>query len=184
MSDETTPATRSAPTGILRLLGLTVAGVLAVGVAACGSDDVAESLAERLAGDGTEVDIDSESGSMDITTDDGNMSMGSGELPADWPAEIPLPDDFSVEMGFQASNEDGQTFTVMGTTSDDPQTVFEQVSEEFTSSGWDEQHSGTTNFDGNTASNAMFDNGTWTVAFGTNSSDDEVTVSYTVVPSG
>ena len=82
-----------------------LAGLAALALAGCGgitdsiTENVVEEVAEQAASvDGQDVDIDfdadGETGSINVTGPDGEqLSIGAGgDLPQDFPADIPLPD--------------------------------------------------------------------------------------------
>lgn len=104
--------------------GLVGAGLLFT--AGCGnaSDKTAEKVAEQIAkangASGVDVDIDSDGGGVKVTTDDGTFSAngdsidvqssdgafsGGSKVPAEWPKEVPLPDD--LEVGFGGTQKEG-----------------------------------------------------------------------------
>lgn len=85
---------------------------LAFGLTGCGkaaeklSEKAAEKAIENAAGGNAKVDIDD--GTVKIETDDGSFHAGGGEIPADWPSDIPLPGSYEV-MNVVTSSADGGT---------------------------------------------------------------------------
>lgn len=72
---------------------LLVSGVLAL--AACSpGEELAEQIAESQEGVG-DVEIDEDSGEVSVEGDEGSATFGGGELPDDFP--IDMPDDGSVQ---------------------------------------------------------------------------------------
>ena len=79
---------------------------------------------------GGNVDIDtSGDGSVDIETEDGSMSLGTGEIPDEWPEEIPLPDDLVVQSGTTMDATDGRLVSIIGTTDETPQALLASMKE-------------------------------------------------------
>ncbi len=152
---------------------------LVVGTAACGgssdedaadqaADELAEQLAEAGSGGEADVDIDSESGQVDVQTEDGDMSFGEGtELPEDFPSDIPLPADYELTSAMSTSSSGSEGWTIGGNLPGADDATFEDLVGEFTSAGWTETSKTTSESEGGTASTAMFDNGTWQVLFST-----------------
>jgi hypothetical protein len=94
-------------------------------LAGCGA--AAEKASEQLTEEAIEsqtggnVDIDtSGDGSVEIETEDGSMSFGTGEVPADWPEDIPLPDELVVQTGTTSAADDGELVAIIGTSADAP----------------------------------------------------------------
>jgi hypothetical protein len=80
-----------------------LAAAAAFGMAGCGlgqqaAETAAEQLAEQQLGDGSNVEIN-EDGSVKIEGEDGTFEAGTGNLPEGWPADVPVPDGFTVYGG-------------------------------------------------------------------------------------
>lgn len=163
---------RSAVLRVLAPVALCVA--LGAGTVACGggndedaANDAADELAEKLAesgNDDADVDIDSESGQVDVSTPDGDMSFGDGtELPDDFPDDIPLPPGY--ELTSAMSNTDGASsgWSITGTVPDADDGTFDDLVAAFTSAGWTKSSDASSETGGGTASTAMLDNATWQV---------------------
>ncbi|MEI2698463.1 MAG: hypothetical protein V9E94_08965 [Microthrixaceae bacterium] len=138
------PATRSRQR-TRTLAGVAVAGVIALGLGACGggsddSSDAADELAEKLAEAGSgdaDVDIDSETGQVDVSTPDGDMSFGSGaELPDDFPDGIPFPEGSEITSTLNSTDGGVKTWSAMGTLADADDSTFDEVVALFTDDGW------------------------------------------------
>ena len=98
---------------------------LALAVAGCGSvsDQVAESVADgavdQLAGE--DVDIDMDDQGLSVESSEGSLSVG-GEIPADFPDTVPLPEDHTVVSVVEQDGGDGQ---ILGVQVQTPGTVTE-----------------------------------------------------------
>lgn len=148
---------------------------LGTGTLACGggsddesaneaADQLAEQIAESGAGDDADVDIDSETGQVDVSTEDGDMSFGEGtELPEDFPADIPLPQDYELTSAMSTDTGDATGWTISGELPDADDSTFDDLVAEFTSAGWSKSSDATTEVDGGTSGTAMLDDGTWQV---------------------
>jgi hypothetical protein len=72
--------------GRLRLL---LAATMVLGLVACSpGDELAEQIAESQEGVG-DVEIDTDTGEVSVETEDGSFTIGGGEIPADWPVDVP-----------------------------------------------------------------------------------------------
>ena len=101
------------------------------------ADQLAEQIAESGAGDDADVDIDSETGQVDVSTEDGDMSFGEGtELPEDFPADIPLPQDYELTSAMSTDTGDATGWTISGELPDADDSTFDDLVAEFTSAGW------------------------------------------------
>jgi hypothetical protein len=152
---------------------------LVIGATACGgsssedvadqtADELAEKLAEAGSGGDADVDIDSESGQVDVQTEDGDMSFGEGtELPDDFPSDVPLPADYELTSSMSNSSAGSEGWTISGSLTGATDSTFEDLVGEFTSAGWTETSKTTSASEGGMASTALLDNGTWQVLVST-----------------
>lgn len=62
-----------------------------------------------------QMDFDEEDGMTVISTPEGEMVIGSGELPADWPASVPVPAGLAIDSSTSMDSPDGRSFLVGGT---------------------------------------------------------------------
>ncbi len=116
---------------------------LVLTAAACGddggspSDNAIEELIESQGGG--EVDIDSEDGEVTIESEDGSFTASSsGDLPEEWPGDVPLPDDLAIESSSRIADGStgGALLSVSGTTSMSIEEIQELYSSEL--EGWTE----------------------------------------------
>ena len=173
-STEPTTSTRRSTRRTARAVApLAMCLAVALGASGCGGSDddsasnAADELTEKLAESGTggeaDVDIDSESGQVDVSTDSGDMSIGEDTtLPDDFPEDVPLPADYELTSAMTSSG-DTSGWTIAGTLPDADDTTFDALVAEFTGAGWTSISDASTETGGGTASTAMLDNGTWQV---------------------
>lgn len=170
------------PFRLLAVVGA-VAAVAAVG--ACSSESVSDRLAEeiiqRSTDEDVDVDFDSDAGRVDVSTPDGSFSFGGGELPADWPSEVPLPKDYEVVSSLELSESGSNVFSVVLQAKRSAQEEFDELADAFLDRGWNELRRSTGSFDGVTTSSASFENSDWNVELGINEGDEGTIVSYTVI---
>lgn len=166
-----------------------------VAVTGCGTDKLADKASEKAAekilesagGEDVDIDIDQDSGKATFRDADGStFSIGGGDLPEDWPEEVPLPDGFTLEGSFSGVDDGQANFTVSGTLSGDPTEHFGALVDAFENDGWTEQHRSTTDASGSSMSSATYVNDTWTVTVlltaDDGDGDESIGVVYTVMP--
>lgn len=66
--------------------------------------------------------VTADDSTLNADTDDGSMQLGS-QIPDDFPASIPLPDDLVVESGVTYTEGQSTTWQIVGTTSGEDQVV-------------------------------------------------------------
>lgn len=66
-----------------------------------------------------EVDLGGADGQTVISTPDGEMVIGAGELPDGFPESVPLPRDLAIESVVSMDGDQGTAFTVTGQVQDD-----------------------------------------------------------------
>lgn len=100
---------------------LLMTGSLVLGGAACSklSDKAADKFVEKgiEAAGGGDVDINSDDGSFKMETEDGSMSFGTGEIPENWPDDVPFPDGFEADGSWSTSSDGSDSIMVTGATS-------------------------------------------------------------------
>ncbi len=176
MRTPTTAATHRSTRPGARRVAMVAAGVLLVTAVGCGgsgdedsantaADELAEQIAESGGGKDTDVDIDSESGQIDVTTEDGEMSFGEAtELPGDFPVDdVPLPDGAQLTSAMSSGSGDSAGWTVIGDLPDATDSTYDELVARFTGAGWTTTSDSSSDTGGGTASTAMLDNGTWQV---------------------
>jgi hypothetical protein len=185
MDDRRTPPTSPTPSNgavrdrrhrLVRAVAPLALGLaLAATAPACGRDDpdegandaadqLAEQIAESGAGKEADVDIDSSSGQVDVSTDEGQMSFGEQtELPADFPAEVPLPERYELTSAMTDTAGGVGGWTVIGDLPDASGDTYDAVLSRFTDAGWTTTSSSSSDTGGGTVSTAMLEDGRWQV---------------------
>jgi hypothetical protein len=108
-----------------------------------------------------EVVMESDGEQTVIQSEDGEMIIGSssGDLPDDFPPEIPMPDDIAIEYTQSMSLEEGQSFVLGGEVDGDVADVLDDYVAALESAGFTQLQL-TTMPDGGFFA---YDNGTWAV---------------------
>lgn len=164
------PTGRPVPRRRAVATSLALAAVLGAGTVACGggedtADDAADEIAEQLAESGSGVDdveIDSDTGEVQVETEDGSFSTGS-ELPDDFPEDVPLPEGAEITGAFSSDSGGDQGWNVSGTLPGADEGTFDEIVSMFRDDGWDVTNEVTSESDAGTSSSAIVDNGTWNV---------------------
>lgn len=121
-------------------LALAAAALMTAGLTACSAEDISEKVAEEVieneVGGDADVDIDADGGEVTIEDGDGNTFTSGGDLPDDFPDDIPL---IEGDILTAASVDDGSqrgwsvTFVVEG----DPESAYEDAAGRLTSAGFE-----------------------------------------------
>lgn len=124
MTRHRTPARRHLP-GRLGAAGLAL--VLLTGVSGCGkaAEKIGQKATEKAIESGADgnADVDISDGEMNIETEDGSFSVGSGEIPDSWPEDVPLPDGLEVLSAMDMGSDGESMINVSGTTDMTPDEV-------------------------------------------------------------
>jgi len=159
-------------------------GALTTG-AACSSEDladrVAEGIAERATDEDVDFDIDSESGEVNVSTPDGDFTLGSDELPEGFPDEVPLPEGLTVITSMRLGEGDTTAFTVVGQVDRPAASVADEMTGAFDADGWEETMLTTSSFGDTDSTTAAYTKGQWMVSLSvTGDADGETGVNLTV----
>lgn len=157
---------------------------LAFGLSACGkaadklSEKAAEKVAEKAAGGNANVDIDSKDGSFKIETEDGSFQMGGGEIPANWPSDIPLMKGFTPEGHMNMSSGNETNITLNGTADASIDDLIDFYKDAM--SGWETDGATTISNDDSVQKSIMFKKDTQSLLVNASTSGDEpgTTVSF------
>ena len=111
------------------------------------------------------VDADGEGGEISIQGDDGdNVYRIDTEIPAEWPSEIPRPDDLVVEAGSYIAAEGDAVITVVGIpTSGTAAEYADSYLGSVSSSGFTETGRFDQSADGSTTAQRSYENNLWTL---------------------
>jgi hypothetical protein len=109
-----------------------LAAVTALGLAACGGEDLSERAAEeiveqQLEQDGQDVDIDLNDdgdGAIRVEGSDGDVEVqfdedGGIDLPDNFPDDVPLPEGLNIQSASSLDAPEGATFILTGTVDGD-----------------------------------------------------------------
>ncbi len=106
----------------MRRTVLVMLGALAiVALAACGSDDGKVSIDTPEGKVEVDPNADGDGGSVEFSGPDGDggsIDIGGGEVPDDFPDDIPLPDDFEVTTSFSGGSGTDNATSVTGSSGD------------------------------------------------------------------
>lgn len=185
-----TSAARRTRSRLHTVAAIAATGVMLFGVGACGggsddSSEAADKLAEKLAEAGsgdTDVDIDSESGQVDVSTPEGDLSFGSGsELPEDFPNDIPFPDGSKITSTLNSTDGDVKTWSAMGTLADADESTFDDIVAMFKDNGWTSTMDSSGSSGGGTGSTAILTKGDLQVLVSTQVGVDGLDDSFSYV---
>lgn len=106
------------------------------------SDNFTESIIESATG--ADVDYDEGRGSVSVKTDEGEFSSEtSGELPDNFPSDIPVYDKQNIVSSYSTTNDDGTVWYVSAQTDSSVDDVKNFFTDKFT--GWDNKSTSTYN---------------------------------------
>lgn len=118
---------------------LLVVPLIAVALTACGAaqEAVSEQIVEEAAGEGVDLEIGDDGQIASIETEDGSLEMSAnGEVPEEWPDDVPLFEDGTVNSS-QVATSDGQTIVSIDFVTDaDAGAVFEAMVDAYESAGF------------------------------------------------
>lgn len=161
---------------LLRRLAIIGAVAALATAAACSSEDLAdrvtEGIAERATDEDVDFDIDSESGEVNVSTPDGDFSLGGDEVPEDFPSEVPLPDGFTVVTSMRMGEGETTTFTVIGQVDRSATELDDEISAAFDGGGWEETMRSTTSFGGTDSTTVGYTRSGWTANVSITGGDD------------
>ncbi|RYB94513.1 hypothetical protein EUA93_09255 [Nocardioides oleivorans] len=125
---------------VRRAAGAVVLVAVAGLVSACGGDDASEKagqeLGEKLAEQAMEdsgsedVDVDVDGEDVTIESDDGTISVGSGEIPESFPSDLTVPEG---EVVSSVDTPDGSSVTL---DVDDAVAAFDEAVADLEANGW------------------------------------------------
>ncbi|HET6352172.1 MAG TPA: hypothetical protein VFG89_08595 [Coriobacteriia bacterium] len=120
----------------LRLL--LVASLLSGAVALVGCAKIAEKATEAAVEKATGVKVDKNGEEVTIKTEDGEATVSSDtELPADFPADVPIYENATVNAAMSNKTDQGMSYLVGLTSDDDAKEVFAWYKQAFEDKGWE-----------------------------------------------
>lgn len=111
------------------------------------AEKATEKMLETAGGEGTDVDIDSETGEMTIKSE-GTEITSSAKLPSDWPSDVPVYTGATVSGSFSSSSEGQFGGWVNLTTPDSADKVKTWYADELLKEGWEEEGNFSSSSDG------------------------------------
>jgi len=118
---------------------LVLVPLIAVGLAACGGaqEAVSERIVEEAAGEGVDLELGDDGQVASIETEDGSLEMSAGgEVPEEWPDDVPLFEDGTVSSS-QVATSDGQTIVSIDFVTDaDAESVFDTMVAAYEAAGF------------------------------------------------
>lgn len=164
---------------------LAVALAATVTLAGCGA--VAEQVAEKAVEKGIEaegggnVDLDLDNGNVSVQSSDGSFSMDmEGDVPEEFPADVPLPDDAEVVMSMDFDDGSEVGFNLTLESSDDVATIADQVESGLTGNGYDLTNTGQMTSGEDQTRSIQFEGPEWSGNIIVSGTPDATVVSYTV----
>lgn len=135
-------------------------------------EQMAENMIESATGGQANVDIDSDS--MTVTTDEGTFTTGS-DLPVDFPSDIPAyPGATAAYSGTSNINSEGTQFAVVLSSTDPYEKVADYYTTQLPAQGWDIES--TQKISGTTILGAVKDNRTLSVAVASGDDATSITI--------
>lgn len=92
------------------------------------SEKATEQAIESQTGGDVDIDTDGE-GSVDIETEDGSLSFGTGEIPEEWPQDVPVPEGIEVLSGTTMDASDGKLVSITATSDRSPEELLAELKE-------------------------------------------------------
>ncbi len=118
------------------------------------SEKATEKMVEQQTGGNVDIDTDGD-GSVEIETEDGSMSFGTGEVPEEWPDDIDLPDDLEVQSGTTSDSSDGRLVALVGATDETPEELLARYKDEL--ADWEISGESTSSGGGSTLTGAQWE---------------------------
>ncbi len=136
--------------------------VIALILSGCGaaaekaSEKATEQILEEQIGGNVDIDTGGD-GSVEIETDEGSASFGTGDVPEEWPEFLELPDDVEIQSGTTIDSSDGRLVTIVGITDETPEEVLARYKDLLAE--WEISGESTSSGGGSTLTGAQWANG-------------------------
>lgn len=98
------------------------------------AEKMVENIFERATGE--KIDVNSADNSLTITSDEGTMSFGSTELPANFPKDVPLYPQKTLTFSHVGSGEDADSASATFESDDSVDKVSDWYKSQLESNGW------------------------------------------------
>lgn len=103
-----------------------------------GCQAIAEKTVESAVKQATGADVDVQGDDITVSSKDGSVKVSSGaELPADFPADVPIPDGATIETVITSDISAGTGYSVGLSTDDTPADLFDWYTQALKDAGWD-----------------------------------------------
>jgi hypothetical protein len=162
----------------------TAAGLLALTTTACGSvgeaisERAVEEIAEQAAGQGVDIDVDDEGGRMLISSSEGTLDIGGGELPDGFPDDLPLPPGHEVLGSMTQADDQRSSMTVTTSTTADFTQVVDDLRSGLEDGGWTIEDTSELTSGDFASTTFRVTRGAWDGSVSVNTADPDVTVAY------
>ena len=125
-------------------------------VAEKAGEKATEKMIEEQSGGKVDIDTDDD-GSVEIKTEEGTASFGTGDVPEEWPEILELPDDLEIQSATTLDGSDGRIVSIVGTTAETPEALLARYKEAL--AAWDISGESTSTGGGTSLTGAQWDNG-------------------------
>lgn len=100
------------------------------------AEKATERALERAAGGNVDVDIEGDGGTTTITSEEGETTWGSTEIPENFPGNVPVYPNATVTFSHVGAGADGESASASLETTDDVDTVSSWYKTEIDNNGW------------------------------------------------
>lgn len=168
------------------LVAAVATAVLILTGCSAAAEKAAEKTTEKILEEqtGGKVDIGSAGdGSVEIETDEGSASFGTGEVPKEWPKFLKFPDDLEIQSGTAIDSADGRLVAVVGLTDETPEEILARYKRVL--ADWKISGESTSTAGGSTLTGAQWDNDTARVTLAASDTEADgrtfLTISHTTL---
>ena len=129
------------------------------------ASNIAENAVENAAKEeGQDIDVDLEEGQVNITDNEGNeLSIGSGEIPSDWPSVVPINDNIKISSSGKETEDGKPYWYIDGTYNGSSQELSDYYKSKL--SGWNKESETTVESNGLKSFIYEASNGSYYVSF-------------------
>jgi len=113
--------------------------LIAIGLAACGGAQgaVSERIVEEVAGEGVDLELGDDGQIASIETEDGSLEMSAnGEVPEEWPDDVPLFEDGVVSNSQVATTDDVTIVSIDYLTDADAESAYDAMVAAYKAAGF------------------------------------------------